>query len=35
MRIEIFLQRQRLKSKKLKSYILDNFATVSILILGN
>jgi hypothetical protein len=29
MRIEIFRQRQSLKSKKLKSYILDNFATVS------
>jgi len=30
MRIEIFRQRQSLKSKKLKSYILDNFATISI-----
>jgi len=29
MRIEIFRQRQSLKSKKLKSYILNNFATVS------
>jgi len=28
MRIEIFRQRQILKSKKLKSYILDNFALV-------
>jgi len=30
MKIEIFRQRQSLKSKKFKSYILDNFATVSL-----
>jgi len=35
MRIEIVRQRQSLKSKKLKSYILDNFATVSLFTLVN